>query len=313
MAQMFSADYSAIEARIVCWLAGQEDALQQYREGVDRYRIMACSIFGIRNPADVNEFPQRFIGKQAILGCGYQMSGAKFRITVEKFGYKDMPEGLEHKAVKAFRDTHPAIVKLWKDTEQAARSAIATTHKYFTAGKMSFISRKVAGMKYLFLRLPSGREIAYPQPRLEPCLRYTYKGLGVQIINPKPDDIARADKRVGQSRRHGDGGYSLKDVITFFGKQGTSRAWGRVQTYGAKLVENGTQGTAADVMSEGCRNAESVGYQSATLIHDEVLAYCDPIMGQSVEDLCKQLTTLGSWAAGLPIAAEGKTVKYYTK
>ncbi len=72
---LFDADYSAIEARIVCWLAGQEDALNEYRQGIDRYKRMASFIYGIPEE-EVNKHPQRFIGKQAILLCGFQ--GAAF-------------------------------------------------------------------------------------------------------------------------------------------------------------------------------------------------------------------------------------------
>jgi DNA polymerase bacteriophage-type len=306
--EMLSADYSAIEARIVCWLAGQEDALEQYRQGIDRYRRMACVIFGVDTPDEVNEFPQRFIGKQTILGCGYQMSGPKFRKTCEKFDYYDLEEGLEFTAVKAFRDTHPKIVSLWKSTERAARQAILNPGREFNAGKMTFHTKRTAGMNYLFMRLPSGREISYPKPLLEPCLTYDWKGDRLQILNPTPEDVNRA------VRRKGEDGFRLKDVISFYGQlPNGSTQWGRITTYGAKLVENATQGTAADIMAHGAINAERAGYRIATLIHDEALCYYHPWLGQSIDELCSLLTRLPKWADGLPIAAEGKVVKYYSK
>lgn len=311
--KMLSSDFAAVEARIVCGLAGEEGALQEYREGVDRYKRMASVIFKV--PVDkVNKYPQRFVGKQAILGCGYQMSGAKFRITVENYGYMELEEGMENVAVKAFRETHPNIVKLWASCEKGARDAIKNQGQTFKAGPMlSFKVIRTAGIKFLAMKLPSGRQIVYPSPRLEPCLRYINKGKQVQQINPTQEQIDKAVNRVGKSERYGDSGYTLKDVVTFYGQEGNKAQWTRIQTYGGKLVENATQGTAADYMAHGAINAEKHGYKMATLIHDEALSYYAPEKGQTIEELSRLLTEPPVWGGGIPIEAEGEVVSYYTK
>ena len=162
---MLSADYAAIEARVVCWLAGQADALQEYRDGVDRYVKMASLIYGVK-PENVNKHPQRFVGKQATLGCGFGMGPAKFRATCEKYRYYDLPHGLEEKAVKAFRDSHREVVKLWYASERAAKQAILNKGTAYKAGKLSFFCLDVAKTPFLFLKLPSGRKLAYPHPQI---------------------------------------------------------------------------------------------------------------------------------------------------
>lgn len=261
------ADYAAVESRIVCWLAGQEDALEEYRQGVDRYRTMASAIYRI-SPDKVNKHPQRFIGKSAVLGCGFGMGAPKFRATVEKYKVV-MPVGLEHTAVQAFRAKHKKVVSLWYDLERAAKNAVLKKGEVFKVGKhLQFMCKDIEGMTFLLMKLPSGRKLSYPKPRIS------------------------------------------GDRLTFFGNvKGTT--WGDVSTWGGSLVENATQAVAADIMAHGSHNAERAGYEIATLIHDQALAYHKD--GQTSERFVELLTDLPSWADGLPIEAEGSLVPFYRK
>lgn len=273
------ADYSAIEARITCWLAGQEDALQEYRlqDAATtaeekfircRYRIQATSIYRIP-VLSVTNHPHRFVGKQCVLGCGFGMGPPKFRQTCWKMGRYKLPVGLEFTAVEAWRKKHKKVVSYWYDVERAAKNAIVQKGKVFEVRKhIKFMVRDVEGMEFLLLRLPSGRKLAYPKPRL------------------------------------------CGDRIAFFGNTvGTN--WGDVSTWGGKLVENAVQGIAADVMAHGTHQAEKAGYETATLIHDQFLGFHHE--GQTPERLIELLTDLPSWADGLPIAAEGGVVPFYKK
>lgn len=168
---LLDADYSAIEARITCWLAGQEDALEEYRQGVDRYKRMASVIYGIPEE-QVNKHPQRFIGKQAVLGCGFGMGPAKFRGTCENFGYKDLPAGLEEKAVASFRAKHPKIKSYWKLIENAAKRAIVEKGTVVTVRNVKLLCRDREGMPFLHMQLPSGRQLSYPHPRIRPSRKF---------------------------------------------------------------------------------------------------------------------------------------------
>lgn len=268
-----NADFSAVEARIVNWLAGQEDALEEYRQGVDRYKSMASVIYGI--PAEeVNKHPQRFVGKQAVLLCGFQGGAPKFRMTCKKYGY-DLPIGLEDTAVKAFRAKHDKVVKYWYNVEKAAKKAILQKGEIISVRNISFLHRDVEGLPFLLLKLPSGRKLAYPRPRLIPSQRF-------------------------------EGATSIVYFGNILGTQ-----WGDVTTYAGSLVENITQAVAADLMANGCIKAEAKGYETATLIHDEALSYYKE--GQTVEEFVRCLTDLPDWAEGLPLAAEGGLVPFYRK
>lgn len=275
---LLDADYAAIEARIVAWLAGQEDALDRFRAydaaeteeekyNLDPYRLMAARIYGIP-VVEVNKFPQRHVGKGSILGCGFGMGAPKFRVTVKKTGY-DMPLALEDTVIAIYRGTNKKIVSLWYDTERAAKRAILSRGKVFEVGKLKFLCRDIGGIPFLLMQLPSGRKLAYPRPK---------------VVN---------------------------DRIFFFGKIGQTQNWGDVTIWGGTFVENATQAVAADVMAVGSHNAERKGYAVATLIHDQALAYYRE--GQTPEEFVQLLTDMPAWADGLPIAAEGSLVPFYRK
>jgi DNA polymerase bacteriophage-type len=174
---LLDADYAAIEARIVAWLAGQEDALEEYRQGVDRYKRMASFIYGVPED-DVNKFPQRFVGKQATLGCGFGMGAPKFRVTCKKMGNYNLPLGLEDTAVTMYRAKNKKIVSFWYDTERAAKRAIVNKGNAFQAGKLTFLMRDVAEIPFLLMQLPSKRKLAYPRPKIVDDRIYFYGKLG---------------------------------------------------------------------------------------------------------------------------------------
>lgn len=159
-----SVDYAAIEARIVCWLAGQEDALQEFRDGVDRYKIMAGRIFRC-DPGSVDKL-QRFLGKQSVLGCGYGMGVNKFQATCASYGETISAE-LAELAVTTFRSTHKQVVGLWYALERACKNAINSPGQKFKAGAhLTAFTGRVADKLFLFIRLPSGRMLSYPEPRI---------------------------------------------------------------------------------------------------------------------------------------------------
>lgn len=302
------ADYSAIEARIICWLAGQEDALQEYRDGVDRYRRMASVIYGIP-PDEVNKHPQRFIGKQCILLSGFQGGPTKFRSTCEKFGYYDLPKGLEETAINTFRRLHPHVVRYWYAVEDAAKQAILHKGEVFRPiakhrrgeskftplpvfADVRFKVEDIGGLPFLLIRLPSGRKLAYPRPQIITERVFTKTLVRNENLGALEEDSF------------------LRNKIVFYGhRKGVQ--WGDLDTYGGKIAENITQATAADVMANGAHKAEAKGYEIATMIHDEALSYFKP--KQTPDEFVNLLVDLPPWAKGLPIEAEGGLVPFYKK
>lgn len=334
----FDVDFSNIEARIICWVAGQEDVLQEYREGIDQYKKLAAFIYS-KPASEVNDFPERFVGKQAKLGCGYGMGPPKFRITCKKYKY-DLPcwvthiptgrkvwegtdieearafarrnnprgrdvekpfvvEGMEDIAVKAFRDTHQEIKKFWRACDVSAKQAIKNPGEKFAAGRVSFMCAHTAGANYLFITLPSGRRLAYRDPQI------SMEKVAVDVEDGEEDDGWFTEKET-----------KLREVVTYWGQLKTSVNWGRIKLYGGKYAENCTQAIAADIMNIGAVNAERAGFPIATMIHDQCLAYGSADMAENkarLPILKKCMTTMPRWADGLPVEVDAKITPYYIK
>lgn len=278
---LWDADYNAIEARIVCWLADQHDVLEMYRKGRDLYKYMAARIYDCREEDIVNPSERRELGKRVILGCGFSMAWEKFQTTCwEQYGIRVSDE-LAQTAVTAYRALCHNVQELWYACDRAAKSAVLRPGTTFKAGsKLSFTVIQVSGIPFLAMRLPSGRKIVYPWPEVN------------EVFDKKRN--------------------RMRSELSFYGNV-KGAIWGRVKTYGGKLVENATQGTAADVMAHGSINARKNGYRGILLVHDQKLALAEPHLGQTIEDFCAMLTNLPPWASGLPIKAEGKRVPYYKK
>jgi DNA polymerase len=302
---MFAVDYAAIEARIVCWLAGQDDVVELFRTGQDLYRVMAGEIYGL-TAEQVKKLDkagyERQLGKEAVLGCGFGLGIDGFVAACQRKGIKITKE-LATRAVEAFRASRYKVKDMWYECERGFLHAMTTGSPYKVNDRISFSCGKVANGRFVFAHLPSGRRLSYPFPRRERVASYTEKGKKKTVIAPTVEQlkkITEIDPKVW-----------VKDSLTYAGFPQGSSVWGRVTTYGGSLVENITQAVAADIMCHGCLNAEEAGYQTATLIHDEWLGYKLP--GQTAERLIELLTDLPPWADGLPIKAEGGEVPYYLK
>ena len=157
--ELLDADYNAIEARLICWLADEKEMLKLWADGKDLYKRMASLIYNVPIPA-VNS-DERDMGKRVILGCGYGMGAAKFLATCETFGVKCDAQ-LAERAVTVYREQHPAIVKYWRRLNNKAMEAIRKPGMK----QDEFIVENAAGRLYLFCRLPSGRRLAYPDPEI---------------------------------------------------------------------------------------------------------------------------------------------------
>lgn len=166
--RLLVSDFSNIEGRVNAWMAGQKDLIRQFASGDDVYKHMAATIFGVTYDEVTKD--QRFVGKQAVLGCGYGMGAQKFLDTCLGYG-RDIGFELAQKTVTTFRRKNRKIVQGWYDVETAAREAIRAPGLTLEAFKCVF---RVQG-DYLFIKLPSGRVLSYFKPRLTDG-RITYMG-----------------------------------------------------------------------------------------------------------------------------------------
>lgn len=205
--------------------------------------------------------------------CGYGMGPDKFFKTCLSWGVP-ITEQIAKRAVATYRETYAGVTKFWYACERAAIEAVRTG-KIIHSGKLTW------GVldSFLFCRLPSGRCLAYPFPKLE-----------------------RKKTPWGEE----------KTVLTFMTTNATTKQWQRGHTYGGKLVENLTQATARDLMAEAMLRLENKGYPIILTVHDEVVAEVKEGQG-SVKEFTKIMTELPSWAEGCPVEAEGWRGKRYRK
>jgi len=145
--RLMFADYSAIEARVLAWVAGQNDLVETFRKGGDVYKEMASAIYNV----DVESVTdgQRQVGKMAILGCGYGMGGKRFAEQCASMGIK-VDEDEAKRIVAVYREKNNRIAQYWRDVEQDFVDMVKQAGRVGTVG----------------LALPSGRSLTYHNPRI---------------------------------------------------------------------------------------------------------------------------------------------------
>jgi DNA polymerase bacteriophage-type len=167
-------DYSAIEARVLAWLAGETWLINAFLRGIDIYKLMACKLWHIALEEVSSE--QRRIAKNLVLGCGYQLGGKKFVEYCARAGvYIEEPFAIE--AVGTYRSENKMIVRAWYDVENAAIAAVQTGQVV----RWRMLEFEVQD-RWLTIRLPSGRRLYYMDPKVvtamafgKPKLQLTFK------------------------------------------------------------------------------------------------------------------------------------------
>lgn len=315
------ADLANIEGRVLAWLAGEDWKLQAFRdydagEGPDLYKVTAGRILN-KQPEAVTKDERQSSGKVPELACGYQGAAGAFASMAQLYGLV-----LEHdeviRIVKQWRKAHPATVKFWYAMEDAAKGATGNPGVVFEYSRIQF-KRDGAWLK---MRLPSGRLLCYPAPKVEdvksPCQRCGGDGV---VWTGDPAEIPFSslkglDETETCSKCSGSG-HVWRAQLTYAGINQYSRKWERLKTYGGKLAENATQAVARDVIAGGLENAAEAHFQPLLTVHDEIITEVTlPTMGDDVEDLCACMTAARgrlAWTAGLPLAAEGFEATRYRK
>lgn len=278
--------------------------------GHDIYKLMYSHAFNI--PPESVTKAQRQIGKVMELALGYGGGAGAFasfavlygvdlhvladevrqtapRILWDKaessyetfFKPRKLTEGLDREVFIAcdtvkrmWRKANPKIVQLWYDVGDAIRTALLSPG-IRPAG--AHVSAERRG-NYLLIRLPSGRYLTYPDPRI---------GKGEQ----------------GED----DGDFTYMGMLPF------SRKWGRIHSHAAKFVENITQATARDVLAEGLLRLEAAGYQTVLTIHDEAITEAPDNEGYSFTEMARLMSLIPDWATGFPLAAAGYEGYRYRK
>jgi DNA polymerase len=273
---LIGADFSSIESRVLAWVAGETWKLDSYRRfdasqdpRDEPYCITACKIFRVPDGTYTKESPERAVGKIADLALGYQGGVKAFRaFEPERFTDEEIED-----FKKKWRDTHPCIRQFWHDVDRAAWTAVRQRGRVVQCGRVFF---KCTGA-FLQLKLPSGRKLGYPFPRIE-------------IEDVRHQAVVFADNAAGQFKdvRHGNG------------------------AYGGLWTENVVSAIARDLLAEAMQRVEAAGYPIVLHVHDEIVAEA-PIGFGSTDEFTQLMTRRPSWALDLPVAAGAWSGNRYCK
>lgn len=267
------ADYSAIEARVLPWLAGQEDILEVFKTHGKIYEYTASQIYGVSPDSIGKDSEERFIGKVATLALGYQGGVNAFVKMAENYGVS-IEEAKAKDIVDNWREANSKIRDFWYEIEKAASLAVHNMGNKGYSISVRDITFKVEG-DFLYCVLPSGRKLSYYDPSIE---------------------------------KNNFG----KKCVSFMRVNSVTRKWERQTSYGGKFVENITQAVARDVMVNAIKLLNEKGYNIILTVHDEIIAENDEDFG-GLDDFIQTMCTLPEWAEGLPLAAAGEECYRYQK
>ncbi|WNX84385.1 DNA polymerase [Agathobaculum sp. NTUH-O15-33] len=276
---LVDADFSAIEARMIAWLAGEEWVLDVFRTHGKIYEAAAAQMFGVpieRIEKGNPEYSYRQKGKVATLALGYQGgTGALVNMGALRMGIpeEDLPD-----IVDRWRTANPAIVQFWYSVDAAAREAVNTGRQIaLWDGRLTFAREcdPANDLDFLTIQLPNGRKLYYAHPHM-----------GVNHFG--------------------------RPSLCYWGMNQTTHKWEVVETYGGKLAENITQAAARDCLAETIDRLEAAGYPVVFHIHDEVVIDVEKDRA-GLDAVEKIMSIVPSWAPGLPLAADGWVNEFFKK
>lgn len=269
------ADLSSIENRVASWIAGQNDKVELFRQGLDEYKTFAStSLYKVRYEEVTKDMRQ--VSKSAVLGCMFGQGAKGLVAYAEGMGVM-LDLGQAENAVNAYRLSYAKVKNCWYLMGQAAIDAIKEQGSVFKAGKVALKVAKGA----LWMQLPSGRLICWQAPEV------------VQEHTPWG---------------------KLTDVVYVTSQNTFTRKWGRNKLIGSSIFQSSVQGTARDFLAEAAIKLEGEGVSVINLIHDEILSLCRVEDAKQTEELVmRALTTPPSWAGDFPLAAESWIDTRYRK
>jgi DNA polymerase len=280
--ELIAADYNAVEARGLAWLVGASKMLDIFQRGECPYCHMASLIY--RQPASNFDASsrERQLGKKAVLGLGYQMGWETFLASCEKEGIFIKPQEACD-IVRVYREANAEIPNLWHELEEAAIEAVRNEGKSVPCAQGRLALGKLGS--WLYMRLPSGRLLAYNSPELR--------------MQDRPWNGP-------------DGKPVRKWGVSFYGVDGETHKWCQQDAYGGLWVQNATQGLCRDLLANAMLKLEASGYPIVLSVHDEIVAEVPEGTGD-IAEFRRIMCDLPGWATGLPLKAEGWRDRRYRK
>lgn len=278
---LIDADFSAIEARVISWLADEEWRLEVFRTHGKIYEASASQMFGVpleRIKKGNPEYSLRQRGKVAELALGYQGGVPAMRQMDTGKLLADLPDEEIKDIVDKWRSTNPKIRNLWYSFNDAAIRVIQNGGSLRV--RCCTFAREcdcIRGTTCMTISLPSGRKLYYVEPS------------------------------VGENRWGGPS-------ITYMGVNDKNK-WGRIETYGGKLVENVVQAIARDCLAQAIEHLEAAGLPVVFHIHDEVVidTAAFDTNDAMLDKVVKIMSTPIPWAEGLPLGADGWVGAFFKK
>ena len=273
-------DLSQIEARLIAYLAGQQDILDTFARGEDVYTYTAQRL-GLNDRQE---------GKVAVLGLGYGMGPSKFVDTAATYGLT-FDEDRARSIVSNWRESNEWIVQFWWACDRVVKQLIqiAATKPGVPVG--SAINQLVRadiwpsrnGSPLMTITMPSGRRLYYRDIRLEPYESATTK--------------------------------RTEFAVTYSGVNQVTKKWGNVRSYGGRIAENITQAVARDVVAEQALAVDAAGLGDLVLsVHDELIFEVPEKEAEARYAAIKKImNTSPEWAPGLPVEAKGEILERYGK
>lgn len=278
---LIDADFSAIEARVISWLADEEWRLEVFRTHGKIYEASASQMFGVpleRIKKGNPEYSLRQRGKVAELALGYQGGVPAMRQMDTGKLLADLPDEEIKDIVDKWRNTNPKIRNLWYSFNDAAIRVIQNGGSLRV--RCCTFAREcdcIRGTTCMTVSLPSGRKLYYVEPS------------------------------VGENRWGGPS-------ITYMGVNDKNK-WGRIETYGGKLVENVVQAIARDCLAQAIEHLEAAGLPVVFHIHDEVVidTAAFDTNDAMLDKVVKIMSAPIPWAEGLPLGADGWVGAFFKK
>lgn len=279
---LIDADFSAIEARVISWLAGEEWRLEVFRTHGKIYEASASQMFGVpleRIKKGNPEYALRQRGKVAELALGYQGGVGAMR-TMDTDGLlANLSDEEVQEIVNRWRTANPKIRNMWYSFDTAAAEVITNGGSVrIHSCELSREYDYIRNTSCLTIALPSGRKLYYIDPA------------------------------VGENRWGGPS-------ITYMGMEQAKKKWSRIETYGGKLVENVVQAIARDCLAQAIERLEAAGLPVVFHVHDEVVIDTpafdtnDAMLDKVVEIMSTPIP----WAQGLPLNADGWVGTFFKK
>ena len=336
---LYVADYAAIEARVLVWLAQDMAALQVFHDGKDIYKDMATAIYGIEYE-DVGD-EERRMGKQAILGLGYQMGAPKFWDTIAGYEPEYKGVGMDNQMVQFMcKPGTEILAALQKAAKKIGDENLIESLKYgfmIYPDDEAYLLRKIddKDMREQAYRFLFVRNVVIKYRKKYGTVKTMWadqnKSAIAAVQNPgmrfsansvtwwldQENDFLRCTLPSGRDlfyrRPHIKKNKFGNDALNYYSVDAVSKKFWRTSTYGGKLVENITQAVARDLMGDAMLLVDKhPTYDLLASVHDELICEADAGTGD-VEEFENLMATIPAWAQGCPVKAEGWSGMRYRK